>query len=65
MKDRLLVTGVVGTLVAAVCCFTPLLAVLLSAVGVSAVIGWLDWVLIPALAVFVVILLVALARRHR
>jgi hypothetical protein len=42
-------TGLVGTLVAAVCCFTPFLVVLLGAVGLSAWLGWLDYVLFPAL----------------
>jgi mercuric ion transport protein len=48
----LLRTGLIGTAVAALCCFTPLLVVLVSAVGLSAVIGYLDYVLLPALAVF-------------
>ena len=44
--------GVVGALVAAVCCFTPLLVALLATVGLSALTGWLDFVLLPALAIF-------------
>jgi mercuric ion transport protein len=37
MNDRtLLRTGIIGTLVAAVCCFTPLLVLVLGAVGLSA-----------------------------
>lgn len=53
MNDRtLLRTGVVGTVVAAICCFTPALVLLLGALGLSAWLGWLDYVLLPALAVF-------------
>jgi mercuric ion transport protein len=53
MNDRqLLGTGVVGTAVMAVCCFTPLLVVLLGAVGLSTWLGWLDYVLLPALVCF-------------
>ena len=53
MKQKtLLRTGIIGTVVAALCCFTPLLVVLVSAVGLSAVIGYLDFVLFPALAIF-------------
>ena len=53
MTDRTLVTvGAVGAAVAALCCFTPLLVVLLGAVGLSAWIGWLDYVLLPAIAIF-------------
>lgn len=65
MKDRLLVTGIIGTVVAALCCFTPLLVVVLGAVGLSAVLGWLDFVLLPALAGFAGLTVYALARRWR
>ena len=51
---KLLCTGVGGSVVAAICCFTPALVVLLGAVGLSALVGWwLDYFLLfPALAVF-------------
>ncbi len=65
MKNKLLTTGVVGTVIAVLCCFTPLLAVLLGAVGLSAMLGWLDFVLLPALAIFAGITIYALARRRR
>lgn len=62
---RLLKTGIIGSTVAALCCFTPLLVVLLGAVGLSAVVGWLDYVLLPALAGFLAITGYALwKRRH-
>jgi mercuric ion transport protein len=48
----LLKTGIAGSRIAAVCCATPVLTVLLAAVGLSAWIGWLDYVLLPALAFF-------------
>lgn len=56
----LLTTGIIGTVLAALCCFTPLLVVLLGAVGLSAVVGYLDVVLLPALAIFIAITLYAL-----
>src|SRR3546814_10367117 len=50
MNDRkLLGIGIVGSVVAALCCFTPILVVLLGAVGLSAMLGWLDYVLLPSL----------------
>lgn len=52
MKDKLLHIGIGGSVVAALCCFTPLLVVLLGAVGLSAVVGYLDIVLFPTLAIF-------------
>lgn len=62
-NDRLLATGIVGTIVAALCCFTPVLVVLLGAVGLSAAIGYLDDVLLPALAIFAGIAMVAAWRK--
>jgi mercuric ion transport protein len=64
-NDRLLKYGLIGTVVAALCCFTPILVILLGAVGFSALLGWLDIVLLPALAVFIGITLYALWRRQR
>ena len=52
-------------MILALCCFTPLLVVLFGVVGLSAVLGWLDYVLLPALAVFIGITLYALWRRRR
>jgi hypothetical protein len=50
MNDRqLLRTGLIGSAVAAVCCFTPLLVLLVAGVGLSAITGWLDYGLFPAL----------------
>lgn len=65
VKDRLLKVGVIGAIVAAICCFTPVLVVLFGAVGLSAVVGYLDIVLLPALAVFLVITGYALWKRSR
>jgi mercuric ion transport protein len=66
MKNKtLLTTGIVGTVLAALCCFTPVLVVLLTAVGLSAAIGFLDIVLLPALGIFVAITIYALWRKQR
>ena len=68
MQDRtLLKVGGIGSLIAAVCCFTPVLVVLLSALGLSALVGWLDLVLFPTLILFLGLTLCAglrLARRQ-
>lgn len=65
MNDKLLKMGVIGTVIAALCCFTPVLVVLLGVVGLSAVVGYLDYVLLPALALFVLITIYAVVRRAR
>ncbi len=49
-KDRkLLGTGSVGAAIAAICCFTPALVVLVGFAGLSAIVGWLDYGLFPIL----------------
>ncbi len=64
MNDRkLLRTGIVGSVIAAVCCFTPALVVLFGVLGVSAWLGWIDYVLFPALGFFVLLTVYALYRR--
>lgn len=65
MKDRLLKIGIIGTVIAALCCFTPVLVILFGAVGLSALVGYLDLVLLPALAVFLVITGYALWKRSK
>lgn len=68
-RKSLLKLGITGTVVTAICCFTPALVVLLGAVGLSAWLAWLDSVLIPLLVVFIAITAFALmgvisAARH-
>lgn len=64
MNDRkLLVCGTAGTVIAALCCFTPVLVILLGVAGLSAWVGGLDFVLFPALAFFLGLTAYALYRR--
>ena len=39
MRAKILTTGMVGTVIAAVCCFTPALVILFGAIGLSAVLA--------------------------
>jgi len=48
-------TGFWTGIVAAVCCFTPVLVLLLPAVGLGALIGYIDIVLLPVLGVGIVL----------
>jgi len=61
----LLKTGMIGMVVAALCCFTPLLVVLFGSVGLAAWVGHLDAVLVPALVVFILITIYAFIRQDR
>ncbi len=64
-EKKLLLTGIVGTLIAALCCFTPVLVILFGIVGLSAVVGYLDYVLFPVLGFFIVLTIYAVWRRHK
>jgi len=64
-NKKLLTIGIIGTIVAALCCFTPLLVILLGAVGLSAVVSYLDVLLLPALGIFLAITVYALWRQKK
>lgn len=61
----LLKIGVAGSLLTALCCFTPALVLLLGGLGLGAAAGALDLILIPLLLVFLALTLVAWLRRRR
>lgn len=66
MTDRMLLKiGLVGSAIAAICCFTTLLVILLGAIGLSSLVGMLDIVLLPAFAIVLVITGYALWKRSR
>ena len=66
MNDKtLLRTGIAGSVIVALCCVTPILVVAVSALGLAAMVGWLDVVLLPALAFFLGLTAYALIRRGR
>lgn len=57
MKNRLLTLGLGGTVLAALCCFTPLLPFVLTGLGLTGFLGVLynDAVLLPILAGFLIL----------
>ncbi len=66
MKDnKLFKIGITGTVIAALCCFTPLLVILLTAIGLAGVIGFVDYVAIPLLVLFAGLTVYALFRHLR
>jgi mercuric ion transport protein len=62
-EARLLKVGAIGAAVAAICCFTPALLVLLGALGLSHFAGVLDYVLLPPLLTFIGLIIYALIRK--
>ena len=61
----LLRVSVIGTVLVALCCFTPILVILLGTVGLAALTGYLDVVLLPALAFFIGLTLYAIWRKKQ
>lgn len=64
-NKKLFKVGLAGTAITVLCCVTPVLVILMGAVGLSALVGMLDYVLFPALAVFLIMTGYALWKRRR
>ena len=54
-----------GTVLVALCCFTPILAITLGAIGLSVWVSYLDFVLVPALAVMIVLTVISFVKWRR
>ena len=68
MNDKkLLRRGIIGSVIAAICCFTPFLVFVFAGLGISAWMGWwLDYFLLfPALAFFLAMTAYAAYRLKR
>jgi len=67
MKDRVMKIGIVGAVVSALCCFTPLLPWLFGAVGLSGALGYVyrDDVLLPILAISLIMIGLAIWWKKR
>lgn len=59
----LLKTGIIGTVISAICCFTPVLVVLFGIVGLASLVGYLHYVLIPSLLFFLALTIFAGIKR--
>ncbi len=65
MNDRsLITTGAIGAALAAICCATPILVVVLGGIGLSAWLAKADYVVIPVLLLGIALLGLGLYRRH-
>jgi len=60
---RTLTVGLIAALAAIVCCFSPILAALFGAVGLSALMDYLDYVPRPAIAILVALAFYTLVRK--
>ena len=65
MNDKkVLQYGVIGTIIAALCCFTPVLAVLLPVLGLRAWLATADSIVVPLLVACLGLVAVSLYRRR-
>jgi mercuric ion transport protein len=64
MNKPLFKVGIIGSVIAALCCFTPILVILFGALGISALVGYLDYVLLPLLGLFLLVMVVALVTKR-
>jgi mercuric ion transport protein len=64
-SNKLIWTGVAGSAIAAICCFTPALVVVLGGIGLSAWLAWADKLVLPAVAAFIAIAALGLYRLRR
>ena len=60
-----LLAAITGTVLVALCCFTPLLVIVLGVVGLSALTRYLDVVLLPALGAMIIITIIAFRKWQR
>ena len=63
--DKLLKTGIIGTVTMAICCFTPVLVIAMGAAGLGAYVSGLDWVLFPLMGLSLCLIVVALIKRQK
>jgi len=58
-SKKAFISAVVGTVLVALCCFTPVLVLVLSLLGVGFLTPYLDYVLFPALVVMLIVTIMA------
>jgi mercuric ion transport protein len=63
--DKCFKTGLWGSIISAICCFTPVLVVGLAVIGLAAFTPFLDFVLFPLLGIFLVLLVYGWTKRKK
>ena len=61
----LLRRGLIGSVFAAICCFTPFLVLIVAGVGLSAIVGWFAYALFPMLFASLSVVAYALLQQTR
>jgi mercuric ion transport protein len=63
--QKTLMTNLIGTGMVALCCFTPILVMLLGALGLEALVSYLDAVLLPVLGAMMGLTVLSYGRYRR
>ena len=63
--DKCFKAGLGGSIIAVICCFTPVLVVGLGLIGLAALTPYLDYVLFPLLGIFLILGLYGWSKRKR
>ncbi|KAB8139120.1 mercury resistance system transport protein MerF [Gracilibacillus oryzae] len=50
------IAGTIGAFLVLLCCATPILVILLGTIGLGAITGYLDYVLIPVLVILLILI---------
>ena len=53
------IASLAGTIIVAVCCFTPFLVIILGAIGLSVIVPYLDVILLPALFLLIIVTVIS------
>lgn len=64
-QKKLMKIGLAGAVLTVLCCSTPILVILLGAIGLGALTGYLDYILLPALLIFVGLTIYALLKQKK
>ena len=64
-SKKAFMSAVVGTVLVVLCCFTPVLVIVLSILGVGFLTSYLDYVLFPALVVMLIVTIMAYRKWQR
>jgi len=65
MTVNLIKTDIAGRIILAICCFTPFLVMLLTAIRLETILIYIDYVLIPTLIFFIALTIYALIKKRK
>jgi len=65
LENKCFKTGLWGSIVAAICCFTPVLVIALGFLGLAAINPYLDYVLLPLLGLFLILAFYGWSKREK